>query len=250
MPPTDPLAQWPTDPWAPARPPGHDDLPYDDGEPMESPVHRRQMHLLCECAERGIASELAAFVGGNMGVYYTSLQAVKNDFKAPDFFVVLHAEPRERRVWVTWEEGRGPDLVVEILSPSTEKEDRGRRMRIYAEGIRVSEYYLYDPVTHALEGYRRGAAGGYEPMEREADGGFQSALTGLRLVVAPGTFQGDTRPWLRFAYADGTVVPTAEELAGAEKARADAEKARADAEKARAEALAERLRALGIDPEG
>jgi len=217
---------------------------------MESPVHRRQMNLLCECAERGIDPALAAFVGGNMGVYYTSLQAVKNDFKAPDFFVVLHAEPRERRSWVTWEEGRGPDLVVEILSPSTEKEDRGRKMRIYAEGIRVAEYFLYDPVTHALEGYQLGGGGrGYVPMEREADGTFRSEVTGLRLLVRPGTFQGDTRDWLRFAYPDGSVVPTAEELARAEAARADSQQARADSQQARADALAAKLRALGVDPD-
>lgn len=86
------------------------ELPYDDAEPMESPKHRHQTNLLIETLHIHLADRDDVFIGGNMGVYYTTLQAIKNEFKAPDFFVVLGVPYRERTFWVVWEEGRGPDL--------------------------------------------------------------------------------------------------------------------------------------------
>jgi Uma2 family endonuclease len=87
------------------------------------------------------------FAGGNMFVYYSELQSKRNDFRGPDVFVVLdtHKYPT-RRSWVVWEEdGRVPDVVIEIISESTEAQDRGAKMDIYAKLLRVSEYYLFDP---------------------------------------------------------------------------------------------------------
>jgi Uma2 family endonuclease len=43
-----------------------------------------------------------------------------------------------------------PDLVVEILSPSTEDVDRGTELRTYA-AAGVPHYWLLDPRTRALE---------------------------------------------------------------------------------------------------
>ena len=46
-----------------------------------------------------------------------------------------------------------PDWVCEILSPSTEAIDRGRKMRIYRrEG--VGQVWLINPMTKTLEVYR------------------------------------------------------------------------------------------------
>ena len=43
-----------------------------------------------------------------------------------------------------------PDLVVEVLSPSTAKLDRGRKMRIFAQ-YAVPEYWIVDPVRRRIE---------------------------------------------------------------------------------------------------
>ena len=43
-----------------------------------------------------------------------------------------------------------PDLVVEVLSPSTAKLDRGRKMRIFAQ-YAVPEYWIVDPVHRRIE---------------------------------------------------------------------------------------------------
>lgn len=45
-----------------------------------------------------------------------------------------------------------PDLVIEVLSPSTAKNDRRSKMKVYAEtGVR--EYWIIDPVSKMLEQY-------------------------------------------------------------------------------------------------
>jgi Uma2 family endonuclease len=51
-----------------------------------------------------------------------------------------------------------PDLVVEILSPSTRARDRGIKMRAYATAG-VPHYWILDPRTRSLEPYRLGEQG-------------------------------------------------------------------------------------------
>jgi Uma2 family endonuclease len=45
-----------------------------------------------------------------------------------------------------------PDLAVEVLSRSTEKRDRGRKMEIFAR-FGVTEYWIVDPIANTLEIY-------------------------------------------------------------------------------------------------
>jgi Uma2 family endonuclease len=53
-----------------------------------------------------------------------------------------------------------PDLVVEVLSPSTQSRDRGIKMRRYA-AAGVPHYWILVPRARALEAYRLGE-NGYE----------------------------------------------------------------------------------------
>lgn len=251
------------DPLAPPRPPGEDELPYDDGEPMESTKHRKQMTLLIETLQSHYVDQPRVFIGGNLGVYYSELQAVKNEFRAPDFMVVLDAEPRQRKSWVIWQEECGPDLVIELLSEKTESEDRGRKMTIYEKVMRVPEYYLFDPVTNALEGFVLDATGrAYRTLTPQLDGSLRSKLLGLRLVLWTGTYLGVHDTWLRWATDDGALLPTGFEAAQAAEhaAKAAGQAAQAaeqaaqaatralEAEKARADRLLAQLRAAGIEP--
>ncbi len=61
---------------------------------------------------------------------------------------------------------------------------------------------------------------------------------GLGLTVWTGVFEGWQAEWLRWCLADGTLLPTAEDV-----------HKRAEEEHERAEKLAARLRALGEDPD-
>ena len=45
-----------------------------------------------------------------------------------------------------------PDLIVEVLSPSTAKNDRGYKKELY-ESLGVKEYWIVDPVSQNIEVY-------------------------------------------------------------------------------------------------
>jgi Uma2 family endonuclease len=53
-----------------------------------------------------------------------------------------------------------PELVVEVLSPSTRARDRGVKMRRYA-AAGIPHYWIVDPRTRTIEAYEL-ADGGYE----------------------------------------------------------------------------------------
>ena len=76
-----------------------------------------------------------------------------------------------------------PDFVIEILSPTTEKNDRGVKMRDYAEHG-VEEYWLVDPVERCLEQYVLGSEGAFVLHEKRHEGMLHCrVLTGLSLPL-------------------------------------------------------------------
>lgn len=126
-------------------PPTQDQLPYDDGIPMESERHLLQMQLLMESLRLWWADPQDFYVGGNMEVYFSLEQVRNKDFRGPDLFVVLGVPRRERKSWVVWEEGKGPDVVIELLSASTAEQDKTEKKQIYQNQLRVPEYFWFDP---------------------------------------------------------------------------------------------------------
>ncbi|MEI6875060.1 MAG: Uma2 family endonuclease [Spirochaetota bacterium] len=57
-----------------------------------------------------------------------------------------------------------PDLVVEILSPSTQRKDLNEKFRVY-ERAGVCEYWVVDPFARSLCLYRPGAPGRFDRGE-------------------------------------------------------------------------------------
>ncbi len=233
------------------RMPTQDDLPYDDGEPMESQRHLYQMMLLIETLKLHWAGRDDYFVGGNMAVYFSSAQVKHNDFRGPDFFLVLGVDgKRERKSWVVWDEDKSLDLVIEILSESTAAFDRAGKKQIYFDNLRVPEYFYYDPYNGEFAGFARG--GGDQPIAPTLGPDQQeqlvSRVAGLALTRWQGEFLGITAPWLRWATLDGKLLPTKEEVAQQAQQRAEQEHALAQQATERAEQLAARLRELGVDP--
>src|SRR5262245_18015289 len=99
-------------------PPRGEDLPYSDGEPMDTARHRIQMVILVDSLGSAWADRDDFYVGGNEFVYFSELQAKNNDFRGPDVYVVLDTVKKERKSWVVWEEGgQMPDVVIELTSP-------------------------------------------------------------------------------------------------------------------------------------
>ena len=77
-----------------------------------------------------------------------------------------------------------PDLVVEVLSPSTQARDRGKKMRRYA-AAGVPYYWMLNYRARWLEAYRLGEAG-YELVGRFSPGDtFRPVLfPGLEIAIA------------------------------------------------------------------
>ncbi|HEY6723245.1 MAG TPA: Uma2 family endonuclease, partial [Polyangiaceae bacterium] len=142
-------------PWGGKGLPGQDDLPCDDGEPMETSFHHAQGNLLIDSLVYAWNDRHDFYVAGNMFIYFSEHQIKRNDFRGPDVFVVLGTERTPRKSWVTWEEGgKRPDVVFEVISESTESVDRGEKMRLYAAVWRTPFYFIFDPETEQLDGYR------------------------------------------------------------------------------------------------
>jgi Uma2 family endonuclease len=207
--------------------PTEDELPCDDGEPMETARHRDQMTLLIESLKSYWSERTDYYVGGNMFVHYDPTNARRS--RGPDFFLVMDVENRERKSWVVWHEGmRFPDVIIELLSDSTRKVDKGEKKALYARLFRTAEYYLFDPYSQEFTGYRLHGVD-YQEVEPDAEGRIHSAMTDLSLGVK--------EDWLRWFTAEGDLLPTPQESAAyalqqAEQATRQAEQERKRAEQA------------------
>jgi Uma2 family endonuclease len=181
---------------------------------MESERHYTQKNLLGDTLKRAW-SDRSVYVGNEMAIYFSELQARNNDFRAPDLFVVLDTTRRERKSWVVWQEGgRMPDVVIELLSESTAAIDRGEKKRIYNRILRVRNYFLFDPETGQLEGFHLPTDGGdYVPLTPSANGDLPCPVLGLSLGLRQGSYLGVEAQWLRWIGPDGAVLPSAEEEA-------------------------------------
>ena len=146
------------------------------------------------------------YVAGDMLIYY---RMNRNDISvAPDVYVVFGAagsHPRDS--WLVWREGKAPDFVMEIASPSTWLRDATEKRRIYAD-MGVTEYVRFDPtgdhfspplVMETLDGteYRE------QPLTTYDDGNLRahSAVLDLDFCVSPDQqlrlFDPAAGEWLR-----------------------------------------------------
>ncbi|MBD1935560.1 Uma2 family endonuclease [Trichocoleus sp. FACHB-69] len=201
-------------------PPTQDELPYSDGIPMESQRHVLQMQMLIDILLLLWAERQDVFVGGNMFVYYSLEQVRNKDFNGPDVFVVLDVPRRERKSWVVWEEGKAPDLVIELLSESTAIRDKVEKKQVYQNRLRVPNYFWFDPFSGELAGFAL-QNGVYTEIQPDAQNRLISQQLGLALVRWEGIYQGVTARWLRWETLEGDLLPTAEELASLERQRAE-----------------------------
>lgn len=215
---------------------------------MESHWHLRCMTLLIEQIDDYLAGRTDYYVGGNMFIYYSPEQVRNKDFRGPDFFFVwdTHRQPM-RDYWVVWEEDlKTPDVVIELLSRSTKQEDVGPKSKIYREILKVGNYFVFDPDTNVLEGWRLEKKR-YVPIRPDERGRLYCDELELFLGSWPGEISGYDAKWLRFFDKEGRVLPTGSERAKAERLRAEAEMHRAETEKGRAdlaEAEVARLNAM------
>jgi Uma2 family endonuclease len=207
----------------------------ESNEPeMESSIHYAQLALLVACLEWVWRDRTDYFIGANLTIYFSRQQLRNRDFRGPDFFLVKHTEKRPRKSWVVWEEdGRYPDLIIELLSVSTAKVDRTLKRNLYQDRFRTPEYFWFSPETEEFAGYRL-INGVYQEIEPNPAGQCWSESLHLYL--------GLHQQQLRYFTPAGELVPTPAEAAE------QAEQQLSQAEQ-RAALLAKQLRSLGIEPE-
>ncbi|MBD2500063.1 Uma2 family endonuclease [Anabaena azotica] len=219
-------------------PPG--DL-WSDEPPLETELHLRQIILLFQCLEWLWRDRNDFYAAGNLTIYYSPHQLKSEYFRGPDFFVVLGCERKTRKSWVVWEEdGKYPNVILEILSDSTAKTDKGLKKTIYQDTYRTPDYFWFDPYTQEFAGFHL-VDGQYQPLQANAQGFLWSQQLGLYLGVH--------QRFVRFFTADGELVFTPEEEA--QQAQQQAQQAQQQAQQAqqKAERLAAKLRELNIDPD-
>ncbi len=220
--------------------PTQDDLPYDDNDTMETLRHKHQMDLLLETIYPYLEKRQNGFAGGNMFVYFSLSQVKNQDYKGPDFFCVLDVEQKERKSWVVWEEGKAPDVVIELLSPSTASSDKNEKKKIYQNKMRVPEYFWYDPFNpDDWQGFSL-AKGVYQPLKLDGCDRYISEQLQLALVRWQGVYRGIDTVWLRWQTLDGDLLPTDKEVSEVEKQRADEAQQLAEVEKQRADEAQQR----------
>jgi Putative restriction endonuclease len=195
-----------------------------------------------------------------------------------------------RLSYVVWQEAAAPYVVVELLSPSTEREDLGHTERdldepptkwtVYEQILRIPYYVVFSRYTDEVHYFE--LMGGHYSEIQPAGQRLWLPEAGVGLGRWFGAYQGLERHWLRCYDASGAWILTPHEQeqqraeqerrraeqeyqraererqraeqeqqrAEQERQRAEQEYQRAEQEQQRAERLAAQLRALGINPEG
>lgn len=248
------------------------DLPSEDPEEPGLPdeFHNLQPQLLSFsfCPPNVPTDQI--FSASDLNLYYNVRQ--QNWYKRPDWFGVvgvprLYDQQDLRLSYVIWQEGVSPFVVVELISPGTEKEDLGQTERganqpptkwaVYEQILRIPYYVVFNRYTNQLRAFTI-ISGHYQELDLSEPRIWMPNLE-LGLGLWEGEYQGINRLWLRWYDAQGNWILTDTEVAQqqvemerqrVEQAGQRAEQAEHRAEQAeqRAEYLAQRLRDLGIEP--
>jgi Uma2 family endonuclease len=190
------------------------DYPTSDGKPMaETDWHRDLMMALIQTLSAYYADDPRVYVSGNLLVFYEP--GNRRRHVSPDVFVVKGVEKRQRPNYLVWEERKGPEMVIELTSSSTRNEDIEDKYELYQDTLRVSEYFLFDPLGDymrpQLQGYRLDR-GRYRPIARK-DGRLPSKILGLHL-------EGSDRDLRLYDPMADKWLPTPQEAAAEAETRA------------------------------
>ncbi|MGA2700446.1 MAG: Uma2 family endonuclease [Isosphaeraceae bacterium] len=208
--------------------------PEDDGEPMaENTVQFRWIVTIKEGLEKVFRDRPDVFVAGDLLWY--PVEGQPETRQAPDAMVVFGRPKGDRGSYMQWVEGGiAPQVVFEILSP-------GNRYR-YKQSIKkfdfyqrhgVEEFYVYNPESFELDGWKRSAENLEEILEMN---GWVSPRLGVRFDRSQGELiliDPEGQRFLTYAELALERDAIARELATA---------------KEHAERLAAQLRSLGVEP--
>ena len=105
----------------------------------------------------------------------------------PDVMVTCDPADHQRDMDKT-----APVLIIEVLSPSTEAFDRGKKFAAYRTIPSLSEYVLIDPDSGRLELYRRNTENQWVLHSLEGDAPLE--LASIQLTLDRSTLFEDVQP--------------------------------------------------------
>jgi len=132
------------------------------------------------------------YVSSELATYYPN----ESRF-CPDILAVLDVDSHERSRWVTSQEGKGLDLVIEIHVGGSATKDFETNVLRYAR-LEIPEYFIFDRVGVRILGYRlKPKSSTYERIVPQG-GRLTSNVLGLDLTLEGGM--------LRFYYGTAPVL--------------------------------------------
>lgn len=153
-----------------------------DGEIVRETIIKTSPHVHQEVSERTHGFLMNLLNVGKLYVMPITLHFDDGNSFEPDLFWV---SPENTHCFLE-DNGRywhgGPDLVVEILSPSTASDDRGIKYETY-EKYGVREYWLVEPDAKFVEVYR------YENDRFERQGVFKPNQPFVSAVLGSATIE-------------------------------------------------------------
>ena len=216
--------------------------PCSDGEPMAEDMWQ-SWAMMTAAGDLGVALPEALVA---LDILMYPEEGNPNNRISPDVLVALGLGTHNRMSYLVWREGKPPDWVLEVASPSTVEHELDAKRHIYA-AIGVPEYWQFDPRgdlfppgTPRLQGLTL-VRGEYEPLAARFTGGartIRSRALGLDLR-AEGKLIRFRDP---VTGEDVRHQDEAEAAARREAARAEREAARARQATERAEREAARAR--------
>jgi Uma2 family endonuclease len=240
--------------------------PDTDFEPMaESDFQADSLTYLRSALSDYFQNQPQVYVSGNLLIYYEEGHPELS--VAPDVFVVLDVPKHQRDIYKVWEEGKAPDVVIEITSRTTKQKDEEVKPKLYRQ-LGIREYFQYDPkgeyLKPALKGRRLTEQRRYQQMTPiyGLDGSLRftsRVLGGLELRLERGNlrlFDPRTGKYL-FTYSEA-VAAYQQEVEQKQLAQRQAQMAQQQMELERQqkelawqqkELLANQLRALGVNPD-
>lgn len=200
----------------------------------KDPVAEGRPHKLAV----GRAMDLLSLYFGTLGraIYLAEELAVvypEEPMFSPDILAVLDVpqpEEDERLAWVVADEGRGPDLVLEVLHRGDRRKDLVDNVARYAR-LGISEYFVYDHAQQRIHAFRLAPSAARYDRILPQRGRHRSEVLGLDLTIQGGK--------LHVYYGSAELFGTTELVGRLEgmvqelQAKAEAAQAAADAAEAK-----------------
>ena len=129
--------------YQPVGPVGCDDdgYPYEDSAAVDNSDHNIVSGYIKSVVGERYADRDDVFADADLGLYFE--QGNRSALVAPDVLVAFGVEGGSRMSYKIWEEGKPPDLVVEVLSDMSWRKDLRAKPGLY-EALGIAEYWSFD----------------------------------------------------------------------------------------------------------